>query len=151
MKQARTLAWPMAAIALAAPLIAATPPKNGEVAVTITNLRSDKGEVRACMTADRATFPNCRADPNALRVRVPAAATTHLVFTDVPPGKYAIALLHDENSNGKADRVLGMMPKEGFGFSRDAKVQMGPPKFDDAVFEYGGEAKSMTIKMRYML
>ncbi len=44
-----------------------------------------------------------------------------------------------------------MMPKEGFGFSRDAKVQMAPPKFEDAAFDYTGEAKVLTIRMRYML
>lgn len=136
---------------LALTLTAATPPKNGEVAVTVTDLRSEKGVVLACMTADRKTFPNCRKDPNALRVRAPAGERVELLFTDVAPGQYAIALLHDENKNGKADRVLGMMPKEGFGFSRDAKVKMAPPKFDDAAFEYAGEAKVLTIKMRYML
>ena len=67
------------------------------------------------------------------------------------PGRYAIALLHDENSNGKADRVLGMMPKEGFGFSRDAPVRMGPPKFRDAAFDMGTSDRELTIKMRYLL
>ncbi|MBL4858826.1 MAG: DUF2141 domain-containing protein, partial [Erythrobacter sp.] len=77
--------------------------------------------------------------------------TLTLTFRGVKPGRYAIALLHDENSNGKADRALGMMPKEGFGFSRDAPVRMGPPAFSDAVFEMTGEDRSMAIKMRYML
>ena len=67
------------------------------------------------------------------------------------PGRYAIALLHDENENGKADRALGMMPREGFGFSRDAPVRMGPPKFHDAAFEMVSQDRQMTIKMRYML
>ena len=62
-----------------------------------------------------------------------------------------MALLHDENGNGKADRALGMMPKEGFGFSRDAKVRMGPPSFDSAAFDYSGDARVLRIKMRYML
>ena len=44
-----------------------------------------------------------------------------------------------------------MMPKEGYGFSRDAKVRMGPPKFKDAVFEHTGEDQKITIKMRYFL
>ncbi len=70
-------------------------------------------------------------------------------FTGVKPGDYAIALLHDENDNGKADRTLGMIPREGYGFSRDAKVRMGPPKFRDAVFTHGAEKQSLAIKMRY--
>lgn len=136
---------------VALPLAGATPPKPGEVAITITNLRSDKGVVRACMTTNPDIFPRCRKDPASHRTVVPANKRVELLFTDVKPGRYAIALLHDENDNGKADRALGMMPKEGFGFSRDAKVRMGPPKFKDAAFDYVGNAKVLTIKMRYML
>ena len=44
-----------------------------------------------------------------------------------------------------------MMPKEGFGFSRDAKVRMGPPSFQDAVFPVGAANEKLTIRMRYML
>ena len=44
-----------------------------------------------------------------------------------------------------------MMPKEGFGFSRDAKVQMGPPVFDDAAVQIDRAPRTLPIKMRYML
>ena len=145
---------PVTALAIAAgafALIGAAPPKAGEVAITISDMRNAKGVVRACMTTEEDIFPRCRKDPAAHRTVVPAGEEVVLVFKDVKPGRYAVALLHDENDNGKADRVLGMMPKEGFGFSRDAKVQMGPPKFEDAVFDFTGEAQSLTIRMRYML
>ena len=132
-------------------LTGAAPPKTGEVAITVTDLRNTKGVVRACMTTKEDIFPKCRKDPAAHRAVVPAGEEVVIVFTDVTPGRYAVALLHDENENGKPDRVLGMMPKEGFGFSRDAKVQMGPPKFEDAVFDYTGDGQSLTIRMRYML
>ena len=96
-------------------------------------------------------FPRCRGDESAYRTVVPAKETLTLTFPAVAPGRYAIALLHDENDNGKADRALGMMPKEGYGFSRDAKVRMGPPKFDEAAFEVGSKPVNQTIRMRYML
>jgi uncharacterized protein (DUF2141 family) len=44
-----------------------------------------------------------------------------------------------------------MMPKEGYGFSRDAPVNMAPPEFDDAVFEHGTGRQELAIKMRYFL
>lgn len=130
-------------------LLAATPPQNGQVAVTVTDLRSGKGMVRACLTAKPKAFPNCAKDPEALTQSVSAGERVELMFDRVKPGRYAISVLHDENENGKADRVLGMMPKEGFGFSRDAPVRMGPPKFDQAAFDYSGDAKVLTIRMRY--
>lgn len=132
-------------------LVASELAVGGDVSVTITDMRSTEGVVRACMTTNEDIFPKCRKDPESHRLVIAARENMTLTFRDVKPGRYAIALLHDENDNGKADRALGMMPKEGFGFSRDAKVRMGPPKFKDAVFDYTGKAKSMTIKMRYML
>ena len=123
-----------------------------EVTVTISDIRNGKGVVRACMTTSEKRFPKCRGDAASHRTVVDAdEGTITLTFSGVKPGRYAIALLHDENDNGKADRALGMMPKEGFGFSRDAKVRMGPPKFRDAVFEVADKPRTLKVKMRYML
>lgn len=129
----------------------ATPAAAGEVVITITDLRSTEGVVRACMTTQEKIFPKCRKDPASHRTVVKAGNTVTIRFTGVEPGAYAIALLHDENNDGKANRALGMMPKEGYGFSRDAKVRMAPPKFEDAVFEHTGKDQKLTIKMRYFL
>ena len=135
--------------------LAASPAAAGEVVITITDLRSNEGVVRACMTTQEKIFPKCRQDPASHRTVVKAGGkarnTVTIRFTGVEPGTYAIALLHDENNDGKANRSLGMMPREGYGFSRDAKVRMGPPKFEDAVFEHTGENQKLTIKMRYFL
>lgn len=140
------------ALAAAPVLIGATAPPPGQsVQVDITGLRSTKGVVRACMTPHQAKFPRCQGDAAAFSLTVAAKDAGHITFTNVPAGRYAIALLHDENNNGKADRALTMIPKEGFGFSRDAKVVMGPPSFGDAVFDVGNAAVHQTIKMRYML
>ncbi|MGY6550684.1 MAG: DUF2141 domain-containing protein [Erythrobacter sp.] len=123
----------------------------GEVVITVTDLRNDKGVVRACMTMREDIFPKCIKDPGSHRAVVPAGQQVEIRFTGVAPGQYAIALLHDENNNGKADRAIGMMPKEGYGFSNDAPVRMAPPKFRDAVFQQTDGKQRMTIKMRYFL
>lgn len=122
-----------------------------EVVIEVTNLRNTRGSVMACMTADSRRFPRCRDDAESHRVTVAAAQTLVLRFRNVTPGTYAIALLHDENGNGRADRALSMIPREGFGFSRDAAVRMGPPSFEDAAIEVGNSAMRQTIRMRYML
>lgn len=129
----------------------AAPASANEVIITVADLRSTKGVVRACMTTREDVFPKCIKDPESHRVVVPADEKVEIRFTGVKPGRYAIALLHDENNNGKADRAMGMMPKEGYGFSRDAPVRMSPPKFRDAVFEQGETTQRLTIKMRYFL
>lgn len=132
-------------------LAAAPPALAGDVVITVTDLRSAKGVVRACMTTREDIFPKCIKDPTAHRTVVPAGETIEIRFSGVKPGDYAIALLHDENNNGKADRAMGMMPKEGYGFSRDAPVRMAPPKFKDAVFKIEEGLSRVSIRMRYFL
>ena len=142
----------VALLGLSAAVLGASAPAAAQsVTITITDLRSSEGVVRACMTTVEDIFPRCVRDPNSHRAVVPAGESVTIRFDDVEPGAYAIAVLHDENENGKADRVLGMAPREGYGFSRDAPVRMSPPDWDDAVFDMGTSSQSITIKMRYFL
>lgn len=137
-------------LAAGAPLLLGNMASPGpDVTVTVTDLRSDKGLVLACLTANPKTFPDCDKDPKALSMQVSADTTVSFSFRGVRPGTYAIALLHDENANGKADKAL-IIPKEGFGFSRDAKVRMGPPKFSAAAFTVADDPVQQRITMRYL-
>jgi uncharacterized protein (DUF2141 family) len=128
---------------------AALPPEV-DVRVVVTELRSAQGKVLACMTSHPEHFPDCQDDPDAYAAQVPAGRSVTFDFGAVPAGRYAISVLHDENGNGKIDRALGLMPKEGYGFSRDAAVRFGPPSFRRAAFDVGDVAVRQTIRMRYM-
>ena len=144
----RSRAFGLLTLALPA-LLGASPPESG-VSATVTGLRSEKGEVVACLTMRAETFPECQDDPEALAVTVPAAEVVQIEFGPVPAGRYAIALFHDENGNGRLDKRL-MLPREGYGFSRNAPVMMGPPRFAKAAFAIGGTGHHETIRMRYIL
>jgi uncharacterized protein (DUF2141 family) len=70
-------------------------------------------------------------------------------FSDIKPGKYAIAVIHDENCNGKLDTNMFGIPKEGYGFSSGAEVAMSAPSFSDAVFSYDRGHLQMSISLNY--
>jgi uncharacterized protein (DUF2141 family) len=70
-------------------------------------------------------------------------------FSDIKPGKYAIAVIHDENCNGKLDTNMFGIPKEGYGFSSGAEVTMSAPSFSDAVFSYDGGHFQISISLNY--
>lgn len=143
---------------LAAPLIVAAMPQvqtapagaPSSIVVEIGGLRSNKGQIMACMTANPKTFPDCQKDPSARHFTVPALNGETVQFKDVPQGRYAIALFHDENGNGRMDKMM-MLPKEGFGFSRDAPLVFGPPRFGAASFQVGAAQLRTAIKVRYLL
>ncbi len=120
-----------------------------DVSVVVTGLRNAKGQVLACLTAQPKGFPDCRKDPAAKQAIVPAETTVRINFGAVPAGRYAISLIHDENANRKLDLAV-MVPKEGYGFSQDAPVMMGPPKFDKAAFAVAGTAIEQKARMRYI-
>ncbi|MEO0031777.1 MAG: hypothetical protein RIS94_1535 [Pseudomonadota bacterium] len=133
-------------------LLGANAPMGTTVSINVSALRDASGFVRMCLTGNAALFPKkCDLDPAARKLSVKASDAGTVVFHDVPPGRYAIALLHDENGNGKMDWSFIGMPKEGFGFSRDAPVKLSAPKFDSAAFDVGGQPVRMTMKVRYLL
>ncbi len=125
-------------------------PDRTTVLVDVVGLRSHKGLIQACLTADPGTFPDCEKDPQALHQTVPAAGNDVIAFQHVLPGRYAVALFHDENANGRLDKMF-MMPREGFGFSRDAPIRFGPPRFSAAAFTLGEAQMTTSIRMRYLL
>jgi uncharacterized protein (DUF2141 family) len=118
--------------------------------LTVTGLRSAKGNVLICLTANARAFPDCSKDPQARSLTAPATRAAALHFDGLAPGSYAVSLIHDENGNGKLDTSL-FVPREGFGFSRNPAIAFGPPKFASARFEIGGGDATQTVRVRYML
>jgi uncharacterized protein (DUF2141 family) len=70
-------------------------------------------------------------------------------FEDIPPGRYALAVIHDENMNGKLDTKGLGIPTEGYGFSNDVKGLFGAPAFSAASFAYDGRNLDLTISLQY--
>jgi uncharacterized protein (DUF2141 family) len=68
---------------------------------------------------------------------------------DIAPGAYALAVIHDENMNGKLDTNWPGIPTEGYGFSNDAKALFSAPSFSAARFLYDGRSLDLTIGLQY--
>ena len=51
--------------------------------------------------------------------------------------------------NGKLDTNALGIPKEGYGFSNQAKAWFGAPSFAAASFTYDGRALEMTLALDY--
>lgn len=130
----------------ALPLMSAAPVSRLDIG--IDQLRSTKGLIRLCLTADPDNFPACVDDARALTRSVPAGQRgIHL--DGLPHGNYAAAVIHDENSNAKLDTLAGI-PREGFGFSRNPAIHFGPPRFAAARFALDSVAETQQIRMRYI-
>lgn len=57
-----------------------------------------------------------------------------VIFEDLPAGRYAVTVLHDENSNGEIDKIF-FYPEEGFGLTNFEKISLSNrPDFSKASF-----------------
>lgn len=64
---------------------------------------------------------------------------------ELPFGEYGISSYHDQDADGELDTNLVGIPKEPVGFSNNAKINFGPPKYKDAKFSFTKDGQVMTI------
>jgi uncharacterized protein (DUF2141 family) len=106
--------------------------QQSELRIEVAHPVAKNAEVRVGLY----TNPSNWLDDEPVYARIVAATDTltTVVFGELPPGTYGAAVYLDENRNGKLDRNLIGFFKEPFGFSKEARVRFGPPKWDDAIF-----------------
>src|SRR4051794_28948730 len=128
----------------------AEPPRTAQLTVDILGLHSDKGKVFTAIYCGEAGFPGDFKKTCANKGVSAKGRRVHLVFEGLPAGEVAVSMFHDENSNNSLDRNFLGIPKEGWGASRDAKANFGPPSYKDARLRLGpGEHKQIAIHVQY--
>ncbi len=145
----------LATLALAGAIVAA-PAGDGRadeghtLVVRITNLRSDRGQVVACLYRGDDGFPNDeRKAWRRASARI-SGGVAEVRFVGVPAGAYAVSAYHDENGNGTLEKNFLGIPKEGVALSNDARGHFGPPKYRDARFEMKATDQAMVIRTVYL-
>jgi uncharacterized protein (DUF2141 family) len=132
----------------AAPLAAAAQSDTCSVVVRVAGFRNEKGVLGVTIFRSADGWPD--ASEKAISQHDFAihgdAATAQ--FT-LPVGRYAIAVLHDENQNHKLDKNFVGVPKEGFGFSNNPKVGMSAPGFESSTFEVTCPSTELSINLIY--
>jgi uncharacterized protein (DUF2141 family) len=128
----------------------AQPSNENRLHVELEGLRNDNGQV-LCELHTSATWlskENSKAVVFAKSIIAHNHATCE--FSGIAAGKYAVSVIHDENLNGKLDKNLLGMPREGFGMSNDVLPRFGPPKFEAVAFSFDGGTSDIKILMRYL-
>ena len=111
--------------------------------VHISGLNSDKGIVMIGIYNKKETFLKKQFKGDLLKIQNKKAV---VIFKNLPKGEYAVSFVHDENNNKKMDTNFFGIPKEDYGCSNNATGFMGPPKYDDAKFQFT-ENKTIEIKI----
>jgi uncharacterized protein (DUF2141 family) len=118
--------------------------------VKILDIRNSTGTVACALFESPTGFPSefLHSATNVMIIKI-RKSQARCDFEDIPPGTYAMVVIHDENMNGKLDTNALGVPKEGYGFSNDAKKLLGTPPFSDASFLYDGENIDLTMSLHY--
>ena len=118
--------------------------------VEILDIRKSIGTVACALFEAPEGFPTkyLHSATNIMMIKV-RDRQARCDFLDIPPGTYALAVIHDENMDGKLGTNSVGIPTEGYGFSNDASALMGAPSFGAASFAYNGRTHELTIRLNY--
>lgn len=118
--------------------------------VNVETLQNSKGVVRFALYNKDGSIPD-EDYKNYYRLEKVKIVNgkSEYTFENLPKGKYAVNILHDENNNGKIDKVL-LKPKEGIGFSNFQSISLtNQPNFRKASFELITN-KTIIVKLIYL-
>jgi uncharacterized protein (DUF2141 family) len=132
----------------------------GDLTVTVAGIRSASGTVMIGLydsgegfgvaikhaTAARLLTDKGRLVGAAMRA---APGARSIIFTQLPPGRYAVIAFHDENDDGRLDESPWGVPTEGYGFSNDAQGFLAAPSFEAAGLNLDAGDSAITISLIY--
>lgn len=115
--------------------------------VQISNIKNQNGLVQLGLYNDASKFPKVGETYKMVRVRTKGDEKLY-TFKNLPVGKYALAIYHDENANKICDTNFFGIPKEAYAFSNGIRPRFSAPSFQSCSFLVNSD-KSVTIKLVY--
>jgi uncharacterized protein (DUF2141 family) len=121
---------------------------NAPIKIDIPNTKSDKGEILIALYNNAKGFPeDASMALQTAKIKAKKGQQT-ITIKQVSFGQYAIAIFHDENSDGKMNKNMLGIPKEGYGVSNNVKNLMSAPQYKDAVFSHNKDTE-LKIQLNY--
>jgi uncharacterized protein (DUF2141 family) len=118
--------------------------------VEVNKLRNDNGVVVFALYNRDDAFPDEHYKKYfKLIIGEIKSGSSIAIFENLPPGKYAVNILHDENDDGKIKKGF-ILPKEGIGFSNYQSIGLSNrPRFSKASFDLDSN-KTIHVQIIYL-
>ena len=118
-----------------------------DLQVKISNIENNRGLVQLGLYNDASRFPKVGKTYRMVRVRTKGKDKFY-TFKNLPKGRYALAIYHDENANKICDTNFFGIPKEAYAFSNGIRPRFSAPSFKSCSFMVNTD-KAITIKLVY--
>jgi uncharacterized protein (DUF2141 family) len=140
------LLWVMALSALIATSQQAAAPTGGHtLTISVSNVNQEGGNIGVLVFNSDKGWPEDRTAALKDVIVLAHPGTVVVSIPSLPPGDYAVAVLHDVNQNHKMDRNWMGKPKEQWAMSNNPHALVKAPSYSTAKFHLGGD---QTIEVR---
>lgn len=129
------------------------PPKEmqaGMLTIQVDNLKNKSGQIGISVYNTSKGWPDKWEQAFHSELVPIESVPAQIELPDLLVGRYAVSVIHDENSSGGLDKNFMSIPKEGYGVSNNVKPRsFGPPEFEKSVFLLTQSDTLISIKMNY--
>lgn len=122
---------------------------SADLEIQIVGIKNRKGVIQITLFDQGEGFPAQYKKGKSYRSIENNSSSITVTFDSLKAGTYAVAVIHDANSNKKLDAGLFGIPKEGYGVSKNIHPKTRAPKFSECSFTLGDDNKSMVVTIKY--
>jgi uncharacterized protein (DUF2141 family) len=119
---------------------------HSDLVLKLSKLHSKKGKILINIFSSEKGFPDDEKKSYKFWIEEPKE---EIILKNIPPGTYALSLLHDEDGNFKMTYNFFKFPIEGFAFSNFEASIFNLPKFEEAKFEHKKNGTVLQLKVIY--
>jgi uncharacterized protein (DUF2141 family) len=114
------------------------------VKITVENVRVGRGNLHLALFN---SYESWDREAPILNPEFPPTPGKTEIRLELPPGNYSFFIYNDENGNGKLDQTGIGFPNEPYAFSRNYKLGMHKPSFEEFYFIVPPSGTTMTVRL----
>jgi uncharacterized protein (DUF2141 family) len=134
------------------PFLVSSLPSNGQASLSIevSGIKNDKGNLLFSIYNETSVFPDSPLQYVNVTKEGMEDNTINFTFAGLEPGRYAVIVIDDEDSDEVLDKNFVGIPKEGYVFSNDAKPKgFKTPGFEESYLELPEGMTDINMELIY--
>lgn len=107
---------------------------NYSLNINIENINPSNGQLMIAVYNSKQLYMKTEKAFSKQILKLNGKNSEFIQFKDLPMGEYSVAVIHDENNNGKLDTNIFGIPTEAYGFSNNIRPKFRAANWDETKF-----------------